>query len=275
MQANQTLGVGAVLGPRRIRDDLAMSNTDTSELLRLCDAILHSRDLYQTNPEAWGQSETIARALRSRLQAESPEDAEVAEIEKRHADCEAFYSSHGPFRPTWQFDRATLLAKLRARTQAEAQAPTTVAQAVYAWVRDDLSTGAHVQKLIDRLTVGAPAPAPTIDPASSPGVQPISGVPHNSGSSPGVLHNNPDTTAPATTMPTREQIARALCQGMEQNGGQCWDGLDKFNRGLYYDQADAILALFAKGDTPAPKHALRCGYWLDLNCSCGLEDDTP
>ena len=25
----------------------------------------------------------------------------------------------------------------------------------------------------------------------------------------------------------------------------------------------------------APKHAPNCGYWLDLNCSCKLEDNTP
>ena len=119
---------------------------------------------------------------------------ELAEIEKRHADCEAFYAGHGGYRPEWHKDRTILLAKLRARTQAEAQAPTTSASvltdAVYTWVRDDLSTGAQmriaffVQKLIDRLT-GANAPA------------------------------------------------------------------------------------------TAPKHALRCGYWLDLNCSCKLEGDTP
>ena len=36
-------------------------------------------------------------------------------------------------------------------------------------------------------------------------------------------------------------------------------------------RADAILALIAKGDTPAPKHAPNCGYWLDLNCWCGLD----
>ena len=45
--------------------------------------------------------------------------------------------------------------------------------------------------------------------------------------------------------------------------------------GLQTDIADAILAMLAKGDTPAPKHALHCGYWLDLNCSCKLEDNTP
>ena len=54
---------------------------------------------------------------------------ELAEIEKRHADCEAFYAGHGGYRPDWHKDRATLLAKLRATSQAEAQASTTVAQA--------------------------------------------------------------------------------------------------------------------------------------------------
>ena len=169
---------------------------------------------------------------------------ELAEIEKRHADCEAFYAGHGGYRPEWHKDRTILLAKLRARTQAEAQAPTTAASVLTDRRIGERRTGVNFCAVSNnprgddrRLTVGAPAPAPT--------------------------------------MPTREQIARALCQGMEQNGGQCWDGLDKFNRGLYYDQADAILALFAKGDTHAPKHALRCGYWLDLNCSCGLEVNTP
>lgn len=41
------------------------------------------------------------------------------------------------------------------------------------------------------------------------------------------------------------------------------------------ERRDRILTLIAKGDTPAPTHAPNCGYWLDLNCSCGLEGDTP
>ncbi len=40
----------------------------------------------------------------------------------------------------------------------------------------------------------------------------------------------------------RELLARALCQGTEQNGGSPWDGIDKFNREHFFDQADAILA---------------------------------
>ena len=220
-----------------------MTALTNEELLQLCDACIAQVDTEFCGAYPHRAAEhvgNIARALKSRLQAEAPEDAEVAAIEKRHADCEGFYAGHGGYRPDWHKDRATLLAKLRARTQAEAQAPTTAAQAsvmteeeleAVGWMKlaHNSFTSAErrrrcwiLSSLIDRLT-GAPAPAPTIDPASSPGVQPISGAPHNSGSSPGVLHNNPDTTAPAT----------------------------------------------------APKHAPNCGYWLDLNCSCKLEDNTP
>jgi hypothetical protein len=93
-------------------------------------------------------------------------------------------------------------------------------EAVYAWVRDDLSAGAQmqigifVQKLIDRLT-GAPAPAPT--------------------------------------MPTREQIARVIAKddgcdlGYSQEFVRC---IREIHNCGCAKRADAILALFAEGDTP-------------------------
>ncbi|CAB4167939.1 hypothetical protein UFOVP868_69 [uncultured Caudovirales phage] len=191
VQANQTLGVGAVLGPRHVGSDLAMSNTDTSELLRLCKII-------DTEPKSYRMFQPLADYAKSRLQAEATTDAEVAAIEKRHADCEAFYSNHGPFRPTWQFDRATLLAKLRARTQAEA--PTTAAQASVL-TEDERHTMAAAGLYAARMTGVIDAPT----------------------------HIN------------------ALCD-------------------IIYRLTSTVGA-----PAPAPKHALRCGYWLDLNCSCGFE----
>jgi hypothetical protein len=103
--------------------------------------------------------------------------------------------------------------------QTAAQA-SVLTDAVYAWVREDLSAGAQmqigffVQKLIDRLT-GTPAPAPT--------------------------------------MPTREQIARVIAKddgcdlGYSQEFVRC---IREIHNCGCAKRADAILALFAEGDTP-------------------------
>ena len=48
----------------------------------------------------------------------------------------------------------------------------------------------------------------------------------------------------AKRVPTREDVAKALGRGLEQNGALPWEGLDKFNRGTLLDEADAVLALF-------------------------------
>lgn len=291
---------------------------------------------------------------------------ELAEIEKRHADCEAFYAGHGGYRPDWHKDRAALLAKLRARTsqaeapedarkdeieiakhilglifpkandadfkgfverhgvhiaaiiradrnaaplmdidviwarlkafqprdtdkepqslyvrvsygalraalrtsQAEAQAPTTVAQAsvtedepLIDWLIDTVAhcTTGHFDSvmfrnacdnkgIIDRLTVGAPAP----------------------------------TTAAQASVLTEDERAewKALCYEVL--------GTTSTDESLIYwccksTKLAALLLRFieptstvgAPAPATAPKHAPNCGYWLDLNCSCKLEDNTP
>lgn len=242
--------MGAVLGPRNSGGGLAMSNTDTSELLRLCDEILHARTLYQTNPEAWCQSETIARALKSRLQAEAPEDAEVAEIEKRHADCEAFYSSHGPFRPTWQFDRAILLAKLRT-SQAEAQAPTTAASVLTEDEREQLIPLARIadwgglrdhnsDNLSAEVTVSYPNGIQRT-PLSARTFRALSELFDR-------LTSTVGAPAPAST---KKQIAALLAdfRGWNFEKLDMWSD-DRYGQKHYLKQADAILALFARGDTP-------------------------
>lgn len=40
----------------------------------------------------------------------------------------------------------------------------------------------------------------------------------------------------------REKVAQAVCRAHEQNGGLPWEGIDKHNKGLFYDVADAIIA---------------------------------
>lgn len=128
---------------------------------------------------------TFDAPITQRARAEAPEDAEVAEIEYRHKFAiparEALYGQEATALGGWfasaHDDRATLLAKLRARTsQAEAQAPTTAASVLTEDERESVENAREVVGLkgyecdcdakglvaiIDRLTVGAPAPAPT------------------------------------------------------------------------------------------------------------------
>jgi hypothetical protein len=98
--------------------------------------------------------------------------------------------------------------------QTAAQA-SVLTDAVYAWVREDLSAGAQmqigffVQKLIDRLT-GTPAPAPT--------------------------------------MPTQEQIAEAICDVRLRK--EAWLKAKATESDAFIHEARAVIVLFAKGDTP-------------------------
>ena len=98
--------------------------------------------------------------------------------------------------------------------QTAAQA-SVLTDAVYAWVREDLSAGAQmqigffVQKLIDRLT-GTPAPAPT--------------------------------------MPTQEQIAEAICDVRLRK--EAWLKAKATEGDAFIHEARAVIVLFAKGDTP-------------------------
>lgn len=261
MQANQTLGVGAVLVPRRIRDDLAMSNTDTSELLRICENFIAMDG--QFDGRIGKDGVILARALKSRLQAEATTEAEVAAIQKRVAGIKASHerSAVTPDRNAVQLvsDVETLL---RARTsQAEAQAPTTAAsvlteqeQKTIERINGVLRLGGYINtaidfdELIDRLTVGAPAP----------------------------------TTAAQASVLTEDERAewKALCYEVL--------GTTSTDESLIYwccksTKLAALLLRFieptstvgAPAPATAPKHAPNCGYWLDLNCSCKLEDNTP
>ena len=98
--------------------------------------------------------------------------------------------------------------------QTAAQA-SVLTDAVYAWVREDLSAGAQmqigffVQKLIDRLT-GTPAPAPT--------------------------------------MPTQEQIAEAICDVRLRK--EAWLKAKATESDAFIHEARAVIVMFAKGDTP-------------------------
>ena len=219
---------------------------------------------------------------------------ELAEIEKRHADCEAFYAGHGGYRPDWHKDRATLLAKLRATSQAEAQASTTVAQASVApeacvpgmWHCPKCKL-ILTAKFIDQATctVGMnDEPQRCLNEcgpmwrytwkayAEDMEARAVEQL-DRAKKAEAALAATAGAPAPATTMPSVNLYTDAT--------------LDKADN-LYIElswqhhinmpiseRRDRILTLIAKGDTPAPTHAPNCGYWLDLNCSCGLEGDTP
>lgn len=204
-----------------------MSALTNKELLRLCDEV--ERESF-TDHEAvyWFTRATkLAYFLKSRLQAEAPTDAEVAEIEKRHADCEGFYAGHGGYRPDWHKDRATLLAKLRARTsQAEAQAPTTAASVLTEDEREQLIPLARIADWG------------------------------------GLRDHNSDNLSAEVTVSYPNGIQRTpLSARTFRAFSELFDRLTS--------------TAGAPAPATAPKHAPNCGYWLDLNCSCKLEDDTP
>ena len=58
---------------------------------------------------------------------------------------------------------------------------------------------------------------------------------------------------------------RAGTQGVTMDWGPVLEALQPFTTSTVGAPAPAT----------APKHGRWCGYWLDLNCSCGFEDDTP
>ena len=164
-----------------------MSDVVNAELLRLLDESIEIYGPGDSNmvPITVGD----CRALKSRLQAEAPEDAQVAAIIERHEAAERDFENgrEYPFDAIVfrqrHADRGVLLAKLRARTsQAEARAPTTAApmceheNAVAIFARTiepfcwkcsadmpvpDISYEAYVMGTAPASTVGAPAPAPT------------------------------------------------------------------------------------------------------------------
>jgi len=148
----------------------------------------------------------LAAFVKSRLQAEAPTNAEVAEIAERRrlkkdepadlCDWDDLAESNGVLCRDIDY----LLAKLRAITsaQAEAQAPTTAA------LTED-------EKRLLRLCSE-------------------------------VIEDKPRSSS------YEREFALALRDRLTSTVG---------------------------APAPAPTHARQCGYWLDLNCSCGIEGDTP
>jgi hypothetical protein len=233
VQANQTLDVGAVLAPRHVGSDLAMSNTDTSKEVN---RIVVSAIQAFTKGTNMFTAAAIASEAITHLPSPAPR-CKFCATKKELATCfDERMAASCPERTPSQAQAQTTAAQAYTRTassggpgvdmcwiiggQTAAQA-SVLTDAVYAWVREDLSAGAQmqigffVQKLIDRLTVGAPAPAPT--------------------------------------MPTREQIARVIAKddgcdlGYSQEFVRC---IREIHNCGCAKRADAILALFAEGDTP-------------------------
>ena len=200
-----------------------MTGTTRDELRVMCQSVINNG---ASNVD-WNV--IVARALINRLDAEAAEPAEVKAIRERHAKdnlCE--YESLSSDAVQAHKDRAALLAHIS--TLEKAPAPQEVTEALAVCEPDlaskiaceaanriaeipqfKMADADHLGELYGTLQ-GAVADVLALLPARTPG-------------------------------PTREQIAKELCQVMERNGCQCWDGLDKFNREIFYEQADAILAL--------------------------------
>jgi len=266
VQANQTLGVGAALAPRRIRDDLAMSDVVNAELLRLCENFIAMDGYFDGRLGKDGV--ILARALKSCLQSEAPTDAEVAEIEKRHADCEGFYAGHGGYRPDWHKDRTILLAKLRATSQAEAQAPTTAGQASVApeacvpgmWHCPKCKL-ILTAKFIDHATCAVgmnDEPQRCLNEcgpmwrytwkayAEDMEARAVEQL-DRAKKAEAALASTVGAPAPASTMPARDEIAREVRDWAATHFGPFEDNELDFTD---HELADTILALIAKGDTP-------------------------
>lgn len=63
------------------------------------------------------------------------------------------------------------------------------------------------------------------------------------------LHDaSPERKQEAVAMPTREQIARAVCNCRK---GRNYDALAEFAKDWWRDEADAVLALIAEKPSPA------------------------
>jgi RecJ-like exonuclease len=203
VQANQTLDVGAVLAPRHVGSDLAMSDVN-AELLakdRVCEGCRGGGSITIGGTHVCKSCNGIGylrERRKSRLQAEAQAQTTAAQAYTRTA------SSGGP--------GVDMCWTIGGQTAAQASVLT---DAVYAWVREDLSAGAQmqigffVQKLIDRLT-GTPAPAPT--------------------------------------MPTQEQIAEAICDVRLRK--EAWLKAKATESDAFIHEARAVIVLFAKGDTP-------------------------
>lgn len=88
-----------------------MAAYTNDELLRLCKII-------DTEPKSYRMFQPLADFVKSRLQAEAPEDAEVAEIARRDDMCSIKDRSDDPDAAWAVKDRAVLLAKLRALSQS-------------------------------------------------------------------------------------------------------------------------------------------------------------
>ena len=140
VQANQTLDVGAVLAPRHVGSDLAMSNTDTSELLRLFENFIAMDGHFDGRLGKDGV--ILARALKSRLQAEAQAPTTATSVLTELAPA---------------FKTTSWLSAYLADCAGDPED------------NDSLMTMGEVRNVLlavltmrDRLTVGAPAPAPTM-----------------------------------------------------------------------------------------------------------------
>jgi hypothetical protein len=168
----------------------------------------------------------LAAFVKSRPQAEAPTDAEVAEIAERRrlkkdepadlCDWDDLAESNGVLCRDIDY----LLAKLRAITsaQAEAQAPTTAAQASVL-TEDERAAVADAAEFIDQ----------TQAPVSLRHVSNLYAI----------IHRLAFTVGAPAPAPTREQLNKILAPHRCTFVADCRD-----------DIVNAILALIAKGDTP-------------------------
>jgi hypothetical protein len=171
-------------------------------------------------------------------------------------------------------DVCTLARALKSRLQAEAQAPTTAASVLteedhdfiarqrvncYDQYNTRAETVENFLSIIDRLTVGAPAPKLQEDSAHHAGNGST-----NEGIGVGTIASLPPVApAPAPTMPTRDTLARAHARATQADGvsDEFWDQIKEASASrrakyptlwkdtveLAFDTADAVIA---KGDTP-------------------------
>jgi len=260
-----------------------MKNTDTSELLRLCDEMLNG---VPTGDETLGHIKdccTLARALKSRLQAEAQAPAVTQKREReghKYADhdgtsdcaygCGAWagpYRSGAPngINPFGECPKAPLL---QTPAQAEAQAPTRH-RAIHSLAEKYGIERMALSNLLHEWEAQAPTTAAQASVAPVPSVEVVASI-NSMLFDVGIDSLNPKfvplrqailaliprltvgAPAPAHTMPTREQIARTLCIEWysESVGAPAYDTFGTSGKEVWLKQADAILAMFAKGDTP-------------------------
>ena len=297
-----------------------MNNTDTSELLRLCDDVLYNEPKYDETIGEIKDICTLARALKSRLQAEAPTDAEVLRevmlaLEDLSFEC---FSPIAPCNPPsvatysrtfdvldrhrkargWATVPKTAISKPRT-SQAEAQAPAVTRDrlldmrhnsdhafheaATSSW--DDFAIRfpdalqiacIHRRELIAALLPTTSSQAEAQAPTTAASVL--------------TEDERAEFKSSVNEFSRLIMIARgAACKIRSEmtRAGHTIYGAAEVD--WLVDAADSFLEankachklyktldrLTVGAPAPTPTHARQCGYWLDLNCSCGIEGDTP